>query len=208
MPKGTGAIRRWTDEELNLVRRCVAQELTFMQMVGLFEGRSRNALIGAAHRLGLQTVKGSMSGVKAKGLNPRRAPAKPVRESKAAQQSVPIVPKPRPAPPTEVLETKPLRHGMPGDFMVTKFRCEELPEPPPAEPPIEGGILLMDLREQHCRWPINDGNPYRFCGARKAPGTLSYCAAHLKRHYRHPNAAEDRKAPVAKPKKSAWAFRP
>jgi hypothetical protein len=39
-------------------------------------------------------------------------------------------------------------------------------------------VELLDPKPHHCRWPINDCMPYKFCAADKAKGS-SYCAVHL-----------------------------
>ena len=50
------------------------------------------------------------------------------------------------------------------------------PVPPPAAP--LNGILLFDLREGHCRWPLGNDRPARlFCGAASV-GTSSWCEHH------------------------------
>jgi hypothetical protein len=52
------------------------------------------------------------------------------------------------------------------------------PLPPPAKPAHLKGILLFDLREEHCRWPLGNDRPARlFCGA-AAVGTSSWCEHH------------------------------
>ena len=50
------------------------------------------------------------------------------------------------------------------------------PVPPPAKPAT--GILIFDLREGHCRWPLGNDRPARlFCGA-PSVGTTSWCEHH------------------------------
>jgi GcrA cell cycle regulator len=56
---------------------------------------------------------------------------------------------------------------------------EEKPPPPPEPepaPPKPRRLTLLQLREHHCRWPIED-NPFRFCGAYRQSGE-TYCAYH------------------------------
>lgn len=47
-----------------------------------------------------------------------------------------------------------------------------------AEPP---GLnkLLWELGETECHWPVNDGNPFRFCALEKA-GNGPYCGFHTR----------------------------
>jgi hypothetical protein len=52
------------------------------------------------------------------------------------------------------------------------------PPPPPAKPAALKGILLFDLRDGHCRWPLGNDRPARlFCGA-PSVGTSSWCEHH------------------------------
>jgi hypothetical protein len=45
------------------------------------------------------------------------------------------------------------------------------------DPPV--GVRLLELREEQCRWPLDEKQPpERFCGAPTVEGT-SWCAAHL-----------------------------
>jgi hypothetical protein len=64
-------------------------------------------------------------------------------------------------------------------------------------PPKTGGITLMELTSNSCRYVINDGLPaqFRFCGAPKKTGT--YCEEHHKICYYTP-AKSDRKKFVRK----------
>ena len=51
------------------------------------------------------------------------------------------------------------------------------PLPPPPKPAPLEGILLFDLREGHCRWPLGNDRPARlFCGA--ASVASSWCEHH------------------------------
>jgi hypothetical protein len=40
-----------------------------------------------------------------------------------------------------------------------------------------GPITLVDLQHRDCRWPMNEGSPYLFCGEVRADG-FSYCMTH------------------------------
>ena len=58
------------------------------------------------------------------------------------------------------------------------------------ELPIENGhcCSLLELDEQHCRWPVEtpDATDFRFCGNRPVDG-LPYCAGHARLAYQ-PNS--------------------
>ncbi len=68
------------------------------------------------------------------------------------------------------------------------------PVPPPAKP--AGGLLLFDLREGHCRWPLGNDRPARlFCGA-PSVGMTSWCEHHQRIAFsgfgRTPQQSKDR----------------
>lgn len=45
-------------------------------------------------------------------------------------------------------------------------------------------VTLLDLKTCSCRWPVNDGNPFLFCGDRAQAGG-PYCATHAARAAGH-----------------------
>lgn len=49
-----------------------------------------------------------------------------------------------------------------------------------ASDPQQGTMTLVELENCHCRWPMNDGSPYLFCGAPEADmrGRIPYCLDH------------------------------
>jgi hypothetical protein len=66
-----------------------------------------------------------------------------------------------------------------------------LPVPAPAPPPLN--FSIMDLRSGLCRWPVNNGGPYLFCG--NAASEVVYCPFHMKMAYdRRQDHEQDRVA--------------
>lgn len=47
-----------------------------------------------------------------------------------------------------------------------------------AERPATDPTSLLDLRADQCRWPVNDLEPFMFCGGFKIGGS-SYCRSHF-----------------------------
>lgn len=73
----------------------------------------------------------------------------------------------------------------------------ESPVPQPVREvvvPIAEPVSILELRDTMCRWPVGDpAQPeFRFCGARKLPGSGPYCACHSRIAYqsRHDRRAE------------------
>lgn len=172
----------WDEERIARLKKMHADGESY-QAIALYFDCSRSAIAGVCHRFGL-----------ASDAQPRRpkqairAEDKALPRNQPAPDPAPIVaapaedeaPRSRHAFPAAVdiagplpaeasiLATAPLAHGLPGEFMVTEFA---LPE----------GILLDELQPYSCRWPLNDGGPFRFCGCRKLSLKGPYCEAHEKR---------------------------
>jgi GcrA cell cycle regulator len=200
----------WTDERIDQLKSMWEKGMTASQIADELGGVSRNAVIGKAHRLGLQS---RPSPVKA-GDTPRKAapakrplpkkadaqpeaaavaPAKPAAapasakpvaaapQANAAEPATPVAPQPR------IVSVGPggfLRQG-PGD--------QQAPIPPapprrlvPAKPSpeIADKTSLLDLTEKICKWPMgHPGEPdFHFCGEKVNPG-FPYCVEHCGRAY-------------------------
>lgn len=52
--------------------------------------------------------------------------------------------------------------------------------PVPDVAPVSLNIDIMALTSTTCKWPVNDGNPYRFCGADKPAEGSPYCPYHAR----------------------------
>lgn len=89
----------WTNERIDQLKTMWERGMTASQIAEELGGVSRNAVIGKAHRLGLQArpspVKAGDSAAKAAA--PRKAPADPAPVS-APVAAAPVAPAPRPAP--------------------------------------------------------------------------------------------------------------
>jgi GcrA cell cycle regulator len=177
----------WTDERIDQLKAMWEKGLTASQIADELGGVSRNAVIGKAHRLGLQSRPSPVKANEApKKAAPARKPAAPAPEAEAPRAAAPVAappPPPRPAPvaapaapaapaaaaaPSDapaapqprIVSVGPggvLRQG-PGD--------QQAPIPPapprrlvPAKPSAEiaGKNSLLDLTERICKWPM--GHP-------------------------------------------------
>jgi GcrA cell cycle regulator len=79
-----------------------------------------------------------------------------------------------PSPPRVRIRHKPLMNTKPEDVPIV------VPEPTERK----RMITLMELNGDTCRWPLNDGGPFLFCGDLKADGS-PYCVKHTNAAY-HP----------------------
>lgn len=153
----------WTEERIAKLKQGWEGGMTATQIAELLgEGVTRNAVIGKAHRLGLES---RPSPVKAapEDAAPRPAPA-------AAPAAKPVEP---PAPPPARAE--PVAAPPPAAPASVAAK--------PAAKPAKGGkqarTTLLDLNEKVCKWPI--GHPgeadFHFCGKASQAG-FPYCTEH------------------------------
>jgi len=218
----------WTDERIEQLRTMWTKGMTASQIAEELGGVSRNAVIGKAHRLGLQS---RPSPVKANDgeAAPARKPATP--RAKPAPAAAPVAPvaKAQPAParpaaapamPSAPRSTNPdqmpptIRSIGPGGF-VRQNPGEQSSPPPPAPPrrlvparpsaEISEKTSLLDLNDRICKWPLgHPGEPdFHFCGTKVNPG-FPYCVEHCGLAYQAQMPRRDRKplpfaVPGAKP---------
>ncbi|MBB4642172.1 GcrA family cell cycle regulator [Rhizorhapis suberifaciens] len=196
----------WTDERIDQLKSMWEKGMTASQIADELGGVSRNAVIGKAHRLGLQS---RPSPVKA-GDAPRKAapPKRPVPKKAETQveaapvessRPAPAPPAPRtaavaqPAAPADVAPQPRIVSVGPGGFLRQGPGDQQAPIPPapprrlvPAKPSSEiaGKTSLLDLTERICKWPMgHPGEPdFHFCGEKVNPG-FPYCVEHCGRAY-------------------------
>jgi GcrA cell cycle regulator len=217
----------WTDERIDRLRALWTKGMTASHIADELGGVSRNAVIGKAHRLGLQSrpspVKPNEPAPKpkAKAKDKPEAAAAPVKAA-VAEAPVPAAkaePRPAPAPaeaPAEA-EAKPanqppepvVRSIGPGGFVRQGPSDQQAPIPPapprrlvPAKPSpeIADKTGLLDLNEKICKWPIgHPGEPdFHFCGRQANPG-FPYCVEHCGVAYQAQLPRRDRKPPPPLP---------
>ncbi|GLV25694.1 GcrA family cell cycle regulator [Sphingobium sp. TomTYG45] len=201
----------WTDERIDQLKAMWEKGLTASQIADELGGVSRNAVIGKAHRLGLQS---RPSPVKPNEAPKKAAPVrKPAPEAEAPKPAAPVqhsAPVPaRPAPsvasapaqsaaapaadaPVPAPQPRIISVG-PGGFLRQGPGDQQAPIPPapprrlvPAKPSpeIAGKTSLLDLTERICKWPMgHPGEPdFHFCGEAVNPG-FPYCVEHCGRAY-------------------------
>ena len=189
----------WTDERIDKLKRLWEQGMTASQIAdALGEGVSRNAVIGKAHRLGLQS---RPSPVKATDAPSEAAPAAAAAPAQppAPPPAPPKVEQPEPEPAVQASQpSRMLRPGTPTGPVPPSGP----PAPPrrsiPAKPSkeIEGKTTLLDLSDKICKWPIgHPGEPdFHFCGQPSNPG-FPYCVEHCAVAYQAQLPRRDRRPP-------------
>jgi len=177
----------WTDERIETLKTMWEGGQTASQIADALGGVSRNAVIGKAHRLGLQARPSPVKSHDSTASEPAPAPVEPVVVA-APPPPPPPAPPPAPAPapepvavededdeedvapapvPERIAAPQPvLRSVGPGGF-VRQSPGEQQPPATPApprrlvpakpSPEMAGKTSLLDLNDRICKWPL--GHP-------------------------------------------------
>jgi GcrA cell cycle regulator len=209
----------WTEERIERLKAMWAEGATASQIADELGGVSRNAVIGKAHRLGLEA---------------RPSPVKP-GEEKEKPTAAAAAPAPKPAPverpaprpaaaapertaPAQAAAPAPQRPSAqemqyrsigPGGFIRQGPGEQQAPIPPapprrlvPAKPSPEVAdkTSLLELNDRICKWPMgHPGEPdFHFCGAPANPG-FPYCVEHCGVAYQAQLPRRDRRPPPPLP---------
>jgi len=208
----------WTEERIERLKKMWHEGATASQIADELGGVSRNAVIGKAHRLGLEQ---------------RPSPVKPgeEKEAKKAAPVVPVATKPAPKADAPVARAAPAtaapagtsptpqrqptaqelqyRSIGPGGFIRQGPGEQQAPIPPapprrlvPAKPSPEVAdkTSLLDLNDRICKWPMgHPGEPdFYFCGEPANPG-FPYCVQHCGVAYQAQLPRRDRRPPPPLP---------
>lgn len=214
----------WTDERIEALKAMWESGKTASQIADELGGVSRNAVIGKAHRLGLQSrpspVKPNEPAAEplaaaAPAPEPEVAPWEEPEvelEPEPVRAAPPAPPVPAAVPPTPEpkRDAEPvLRSVGPGGF-VRQAPGEQQPPIAPApprrlvpakpSPEIAGKTTLLDLNDRVCKWPLgHPGEPdFHFCGDKVNPG-FPYCVAHCGHAYQAQMPRRDRRPPPPLP---------
>src|SRR5688572_21494078 len=196
-----GMTMSWTDERIEQLKELWSKGMTASQIADELGGVSRNAVIGKAHRLGLQSRPSPVKPNEPAPPKPRSKAAPPPEPEEAADEDddSPIrgtEPVSAPAAPVAAAPARPqphIRSVGPGGFVRQGPGDQQPPIPPapprrlvPAKPSAEvaNKTSLLDLSERVCRWPMgHPGEPdFHFCGEKVNPG-FPYCVQHCGRAY-------------------------
>ena len=215
----------WTDDRIDQLKTMWEAGQTASQIAEALGGVSRNAVIGKAHRLGLQArpspvrpneptvVAAPEPVVMTPEPEPEPEPEPVVEAAPPAAPRPPVPPTPEPRadePAPRVADPQPiLRSVGPGGFVRQspgEQQAPTTPAPPrrlvPAKPSAEiaGKTSLLDLNDRICKWPLgHPGEPdFHFCGEKVNPG-FPYCIDHCGHAYQAQLPRRDRRAPPPLP---------
>ncbi len=211
----------WTDERIERLKALWSKGVTASQIAEELGGVSRNAVIGKAHRLGLQARPSPVkpnepeAKAKAKSKTAEAAPAAKAPKSEApkaasAPESETVEPAAAAQPEAPKAPPQPMVRSIgPGGFIRQTPSEQQAPIPPapprrlvPAKPSPEVADKtgLLDLNERICKWPLgHPGEPdFHFCGKPANPG-FPYCVEHCGVAYQAQMPRRDRKPPPPLP---------
>jgi GcrA cell cycle regulator len=210
----------WTDERIESLKGLWEAGQTASQIAEALGGVSRNAVIGKAHRLGLQSRPSPVRPNEPEKAAPPPPPPAPPPIERPAPSPAPT-PEPADAPESPAMTEAPvaaapapapqpiLRSVGPGGFLRQAPGEQQppiAPAPPrrlvPAKPSAEiaGKTSLLDLNDRICKWPLgHPGEPdFHFCGEKVNPG-FPYCVAHCGHAYQAQLPRRDRRPPPPMP---------
>jgi GcrA cell cycle regulator len=187
----------WTEERIERLKKMWHEGATASQIADELGGVSRNAVIGKAHRLGLEQRPSPVKpGEEKEAKKAAPAPAAsapkaaPKAEAPAAPSAAPAAtPGPSGQPRTPQRQPTPqelqYRSIGPGGFIRQGPGEQQAPIPPapprrlvPAKPSPEVAdkTSLLELNDRICKWPMgHPGEPdFHFCGEQANPG-FTYC---------------------------------
>ena len=214
----------WTDERIDRLKELWTQGMTASQIADELGGVSRNAVLGKAHRLGLQSRPSPVKPNEGPGeispspfqpeaeTRPAAEPAATVAEPEAEAEARPEPASAAAAPEAAAAPAAPqpqIRSIGPGGFVRQAPGEQQSPIPPapprrlvPAKPSpeIADKTGLLDLNEKICKWPIgHPGEPdFHFCGSPANPG-FPYCVEHCGVAYQAQIPRRDRRPPPPLP---------
>jgi GcrA cell cycle regulator len=219
----------WTDERIDQLKQMWQNGMTASQIAEALGGVSRNAVIGKAHRLGLQSrpspvSKSEREAAPAPAPEPA-APPPPVAASEPTA-SAPEKPAPATAPvnvfeaddedetvaaaPAEPAVPAPIVRSIgPGGFQRQNPHEQQAPIPPapprrlvPAKPSsdIAGKTSLLDLNDRICKWPLgHPGEPDFHFCGEPVNPGFPYCLGHCSLAYQAQLPRRDRRPPPPMP---------
>jgi GcrA cell cycle regulator len=149
----------WPEEMIEELKRLWESGYAAREIAEMIGAVSRNAVIGKAHRLGLERRAATGGRRKRKPGHKRSRRPGPMLAKRPRPRPRPL-PRPQPPPPPP---PQPLLPADPGEPRMRK-------------------LSLMALRDRYCRWPLGafHERAMLFCAADSVEGR-PYCAFHLEK---------------------------
>ena len=208
----------WTDERIDRLKKMWSDGATASQIADELGGVSRNAVIGKAHRLGLDARPSPVKAGEEKEKKASASAAKPAPRAESSAKRAPasapdedVEDSPRPVRSPQRPQPDGIQYRSigPGGFIRQGPGDTQAPIPPapprrlvPAKPSAEVADKtgLLDLNDRICKWPLgHPGEPdFHFCGNAANPG-FPYCVEHCGVAYQAQLPRRDRRPPPPLP---------
>jgi len=210
----------WTEERIERLKKMWHDGATASQIADELGGVSRNAVIGKAHRLGLEQRPSPVKAGEEKDSR-KAAPAAAAPKISAPKADVPRAAPAAPPSPAQASQAPPHAPQRPGEGQI-QYRSigpggfirqgpgDQQPPIPPApprrlvpakpSPEVADKTSLLDLNDRICKWPMgHPGEPdFHFCGQPANPG-FPYCVQHCGVAYQAQLPRRDRRPPPPMP---------
>ena len=157
----------WTDERVEKLKKLWADGLSASQIAAQLGGVSRNAVIGKVHRLSLPGR--AKSGGSASAARTKRATSAPRAPNYASRAAVRTV--------TRSAGAVALKQ----ELSVAAVEEVDIRPIEDVVVPISRNLVLTELTERTCKWPIGDPlhEDFRFCGNHSGESS-PYCKYHAR----------------------------
>ncbi len=195
-------MKKWSDmdkvEKISAIIRMVNKGMTAAQIAGQFQGCTRNAIVGLAHRSGVRLAN---SKAPKRALDPANTNNKAAKKPAAKPAS-----KTKPAKVTRIKKAAKRPKAEPTVCEILKFEPPKRKDPP---------YSMTELRPRDCRWPISESyrglspDQMMFCG-KSRDGASQYCCQHRAAAFggfskiKGPSDGKSEAKPVAKRRLSRW----
>jgi GcrA cell cycle regulator len=177
MSHANHAYNAWTEQERETLRELWPTARSAAEIAEVLDGRTKNAIIGEAHRLNLPRKKtGPRAEPKVKKEKPPTTPPPKAKDFLFGSRLVQKAEAAKAPPPND-------EAAQPQTLLLDDrgFAVDLVPVPPP-----QTAVRIAELTLQHCRWPYGNGKDIQFCGKPCVSG-LSYCASHCRNAHRTPH---------------------
>ncbi|CAN7274172.1 GcrA family cell cycle regulator [Rhizobium sp. LjRoot98] len=165
----------WTDERVEKLKKLWAEGLSASQIAAQLGGVSRNAVIGKVHRLclpGRAKAGGSTATARVKRPAPSAAPRAPNYTASRITATRTV---------TRTTGATVMKEEVEIDVIEN---LETAPAGNNVVIPMSRRLVLTELTDRTCKWPIGDPmkDEFHFCG-NDSPDTSPYCTFHAKLAY-------------------------
>lgn len=161
----------WTDERVERLKKLWAEGLSASQIAAQLGGVSRNAVIGKVHRLNLP------GRAKSGGTVAARAPKRVATSAPRQQTFTPRV-------QTRTVTRQQGATMLKEEIEIDTVQGMEIVPVSNVVVPISRRLILTELSERTCKWPIGDPlkEEFHFCG-NDSPDASPYCTYHARLAY-------------------------